>query len=360
MKIELHRVSIRELTHEYRDRGDDGVIGFGGLLDIRPPYQREFIYEPRERDAVIDTVTKGYPLNVMYWAVRADGTYEVIDGQQRTISLAQYVNGEFSFNRKYFHSLQPDEQSHILDYELMVYHCSGTDSEKLKWFETINISGKELTPQELRNAVYHGSWVSDAKRYFSKKNCPADGIGGKYLKGDWRRQEHLETAIKWISDGNIESYMSDHHHDSNAEALWIYFRNVIDWVKLLFPKYRREMQGIEWGRLYNLYRSNTYNPEELETEVARLMMDEDVSRKKGIYEFLITGRESYLNLRKFDDRIKREVYERQKGVCPVCEETFTFEEMEADHIVPWRKGGLTTIENCQMLCELHNRLKGGA
>lgn len=215
MKIELKEISISELVAEYADNQENGVVAYGGKLDVRPPYQREFVYGDKERMAVIDTVMHGFPLNVMYWAVRDDGTYEIIDGQQRTISICQYVKGDFSYMFRNFHNLTQDEQQKFLDYKLMVYFCEGTDSEKLKWFETINIAGKELTKQELRNAVYSGSWVSDAKRYFSKNGCAAYQIGGKYLNGSAIRQEYLETAIAWLSKGNIEVYMSNHQHDNN-------------------------------------------------------------------------------------------------------------------------------------------------
>ncbi|MBL0687135.1 MAG: DUF262 domain-containing protein, partial [Sulfurospirillum sp.] len=225
MKIELKEITIKELTKNYEDNEEAGVFGYDGKLDIRPPYQREFIYKGNQRDAVINTIIKSFPLNVLYWAVHEDGNYEIIDGQQRTISISQYVNGVFSFNDRYFHNLQEDEKNQILDYKLMVYLCSGTDSEKLEWFKIINIAGEKLTEQELRNAVYSGSWVSDVKRYFSKNSCPAYGIGSDYLKGSPTRQDYLQTAIKWISEDNIEQYMAKHQHDKNASALWRYFQD---------------------------------------------------------------------------------------------------------------------------------------
>ncbi|MBL7975568.1 MAG: DUF262 domain-containing protein, partial [Candidatus Kapabacteria bacterium] len=199
MKIELRTITVKELAEGYKDNAEQGVIGYGGKLDIRPPYQREFIYKDKQRDAVINTITKGFPLNVMYWAVRQDGNFEVIDGQQRTISICQYMQGDFSFNGLYYHNLPDDKQEQLNNYELMVYVCSGTDSEKLEWFRTINIAGEKLTDQELRNAVYAGSWLSSAKRYFSKTGCAAYQIGHDYLNGSAIRQEYLETAIDWIS-----------------------------------------------------------------------------------------------------------------------------------------------------------------
>ena len=222
MKIELKEIAVRELTEGYQDNNEAGVVGFGGKLDIRPPYQREFIYKDKQRDAVINTIKNDFPLNVMYWAVQDDGTFEVIDGQQRTISICQYVEGVFSIYDMYFHNLQDDEQEQILNYKCMVYLCSGTDSEKLEWFKTINIAGEELTDQELRNAVYHGPWTADAKRYFSKTGCPAYGIGSDYVDGSPIRQDYLETAIDWLSVGVIDAYMSKHQHDKDAKSLWDY------------------------------------------------------------------------------------------------------------------------------------------
>jgi len=359
LEIELRKVTIRELSKGYQDNDESGVVGYDGKLDIRPAFQREFVYNDTQRNAVIDTVKKGFPLNVMYWAVRENGDYEIIDGQQRTISICQYVNKDFSFNNLYFHNLQEDEKEQILNYELMVYVCSGTDSEKLEWFKTINIAGEELTQQELRNAVYHGSWVTDAKRYFSKTGCAAYQIGGKYLNGTPIRQDYLETAIKWINNNKIEEYMAQHQHDPNANELWLYFQSVINWVKAVFPKYRKEMKGIPWGPLYNEFKDYNFDTATLEDEISKLMLDEDVTNKKGIYSYVLTRKEKHLNIRAFSDNQKREAYERQKGICVVCGEHFEINEMEADHITPWHEGGKTIAENCQMLCVDDNRRKSG-
>ena len=363
MKIELKEITVRELTKGYKDNLEDGVIGYNGKLDIRPPYQREFIYKDKQRDAVIDTVTKDFPLNVMYWAVRHDGNYEIIDGQQRTISICQYVEGDFSVKvgnipeNRAIHNLQQNEKEQILNYKLMVYFCSGEDSERLEWFKTINIAGEELTNQELRNAVYSGSWVSDAKRYFSKNSRPK--LGDEYMSGSANRQEYLETAINWLSQGNIESYMSKNQHEPNANELWLYFQSVINWIKAVFPKYRREMKGIEWGFLYNEFKDKKYDSKKLEAEVSKLMEDEDVTNKKGIYSYVLTKKEKHLNIRAFSPNQKREAYERQKGICPVCNENYKIEEMESDHITPWHEGGKTSAENCKMLCKEDNRRKSG-
>ena len=357
MNIELKEITVKELTKNYQDNAENGVVGLDGKLDIRPPYQREFVYGEKERQAVIDTLTKDFPLNVMYWAVREDENFEVIDGQQRTISICQYVNSDFSLNGLAFHNLTNDQQEQILSYKLMIYFCSGTDSEKLKWFETINIAGKELTKQELRNAVYSGSWVSDAKRYFSKNSRPK--IGDDYLSGSANRQEFLETAIDWISEGQIEKYMSDHQHDPNANEIWLYFQNVINWIKVVFPKYRREMKGIAWGFLYNEFKNQNFDHKKLEEEITILMQDEDVNNKKGIYTYVLTRKEKFLNIRAFTDNQKREAYERQQGICVKCGEHFELSGMEADHITPWHEGGKTSAENCQMLCKHDNRIKSG-
>ena len=357
MKIELKKITVRELAAGYRDSNEEGVVGYGGLLNIRPKYQREFVYNDKQRDAVITTINNGFPLNVMYWAVCNDGTFEVIDGQQRTISVCQYINGDFAYNFLYFHNLQKDEQDKILDYELMIYLCSGSDSEKLDWFRTINIAGAKLTEQELRNAVYSGSWVSDAKRYFSKSGCAAHKIAGNYLSGSAIRQEYLETAISWISEGNIEIYMAKHQNDANAAELWLYFQSVINWINLVFPTYRKEMKGVDWGILYNKYGKQPFNPPTIANEVTRLMQDEDVTNKKGIYNYIFDRNQRHLNIRAFSERMKREAYERQKGICSMCNEHFDIEQMEGDHITPWSEGGMTITENCQMLCKSCNRIK---
>ena len=365
MNIELKEITIRELTAGYIDNQEDGVRAYGGKLDVRPPYQREFVYNDTQRNAVIHTVSKGFPLNVMYWAVREDGNYEIIDGQQRTVSICQFVNKEFSVvygaipQARKFNSLQDDEQEEILNYKLMVYFCEGAASEKLHWFRTINIAGAKLTEQELRNAVYSGSWVTDAKRYFSKSGCAAYGLGGDYMNGSPIRQEYLETAIDWISEGAINDYMLNHQNAPNANALWLYFLAVINWVKAVFPNYRREMKGIAWGALYNNHKDHPWDSAKLETEIARLMQDDDVTKKKGIYTYVLTGKEKHLNIRAFTQSQKRQLYEKQKGICPVCKKHFDISQMEADHITPWHEGGKTELKNGQMLCKEDNRRKGG-
>lgn len=366
MEIKLQEITIRELAEGYQDNAENGVRGYGGRLDIRPPFQREFVYNNKQRDAVIDTVMKKFPLNVMYWAVRDDGTYEVIDGQQRTISICQYVNGDFSYSRTgyAFYNLTEDEKKTFLDYRLMVYLCSGTDREKLDWFETINIAGAELTLQELRNAVFSGPWVSDAKRYFSKNGCVAYKLGSSYVSGSPIRQDYLETAIRWIScaksNEEIRKYMSLHQYDANALALWTYFQSVITWVQGTFVKKREKfMKSVDWGELYNRYKDNVYDTAFLEQETVRLLMDDDVTRKSGIYPYLLTGDERNLSIRAFTPAMAQAAYERQQGICPRCDKHFEFEQMEADHITPWHIGGRTVADNCQMLCRDCNRRKSG-
>lgn len=368
MDIKLHEISVRDLFKGYKDSQEEGVVAYGGLLDIRPKYQREFVYDDKKRNAVIDTVLKDYPLNVMYWAVNDNGTYEVIDGQQRTLSICQYVNGDFSIkdkdgNPQYFHTQKPDMQEQILNYKLMVYFCEGTETDKLAWFKTVNIAGERLTDQELRNAVYCGDWLTHAKRYFSKSGCAAVKVGDKYIKGQAIRQELLETALEWISierGCSIEDYMSKHARDAEATELWEYYRNVIDWVRMTFTKYRKEMKEVnrDWGKLYHDFRDNHYDTTLLEQEIDHLMQDDDVSSNKGIYLYVLTRQERFLNLRTFDQRTRRAAYESQQGRCPLCGMTYKYEEMEADHIIPWSKGGHTTADNCQMLCRECNRMKG--
>lgn len=358
MKIERKDISIRDLVKGYQDNEENGVFGFDGDLNIRPPYQREFVYKDKQRDAVVNSVVRGFPLNTMYWAVIPNG-YEVIDGQQRTISVCQYVTGAFSYQDRYFHNLQQDEKDLILDYALTVYQCQGTDSEKLDWFRIINIAGEKLTEQELRNAVYAGSWTSDAKRYFSKTQCAAWQFAEKYMTGSPIRQDYLETAISWINLGKIEDYMAKHQHDQNANELWGYFQSVITWVRSTFTTYRREMKSVAWGLLFNVFGKTLLNTKSLESEIERLMKDEDVTKKSGIYDYVLSGNERALSIRQFSENIKREAYERQGGVCPQCGKHFAYEDMEADHITPWSQNGRTNALNCQMLCKDDNRKKSG-
>lgn len=363
MKIELHEITIKEIASGYIDNAEEGVKGYGGLLNIRPKYQREFVYNEAKRNAVIDTIVKGFPLNVMYWVKNEDGTFEVLDGQQRTVSFCQYVNGDFSLNNRAFHNLTVTEQNEILDYKCMIYFCEGNDKEKLEWFRTINFAGVELTDQELRNAVYTGEWLTNAKSKFSKSNCAAYNLANRYVGGSPIRQEYLETAISWINDGKIEDYMSIHQHDPNANELWLYFLGVINWVENTFTNYRKEMKGINWGFLYNTHKYRQFDTTALEEEIKKLMMDDDVTNKKGIYTYVLSREEKYLNIRDFTESQKRIVYERQNGNCPYCiaerkeKVHYEFAEMEADHIMPWCEGGKTEIDNCQMLCKEHNRKK---
>lgn len=366
MKVKQETITVSDLTNGYVDNNEEGVRGFGGRLDIRPPYQREFIYKDAQRDEVIRTATKEFPLNSMYWAVREDGDFEIIDGQQRTISLCMFVNSDFSVpglfgvkEPRFFHNLPADKQTAILDYKLTVYQCNGTNDEKLEWFKTINIAGEKLLPQELRNAVYAGKWTMDAKKYFSRTGCPAYTLGGKYMDGAPIRQAYLEKVIRWISDNNIDAYMGTHQHDENAEPLWDYFESVIDWTKKVFPKYRDAMKGIPWGDLHRQFKDHNLDAAALEKRVAELMEDDEVDSDKGVYLYVLTGEERHLNLRQFSKKQKAAAYERQGGKCanPKCKKPFSLKEMEGDHIKPWSKGGKTTDENCQMLCEPCNRRK---
>ena len=359
MKIELREISIREVTAGYLNNAEEWVVGYGGALNIRPKYQREFVYKDKQRNDVIETVRKDFPLNVMYWVKSDDNTFEVLDGQQRTISICEYVAGKFSIDYRAFYNLEDTEREEILSYKLMVYFCEGSDKEKLDWFKTINIAGEKLTDQELRNAIYTGTWLTEAKKYFSRTSCPAYGIGSEYMTGSPIRQDYLETAIEWISLAKIEEYMAKHQHEPNANELWLYFQNVLSWVKVVFPRYRREMKWVAWGMLYNDFKSGNYDSKKLEESVTRLMQDEDVTKKSGIYEYILTGSEKYLSIRAFTPNNKRETYERQKWICTACLAHFELEEMEADHITPWSQWGKTTAENCQMLCKNCNRTKSG-
>lgn len=374
MKINLQQIKIRDLVKGYINNDEEGVVGYDGRLNIRPAFQREFVYNEKQQKSVIDTVVKGYPLNTMYWVHNEDDTFELLDGQQRTISICEFVVGNFSMEftkgiEQYFHNLTDDEQNAILNYELMVYICEGNERERLEWFRTINIAGEKLTDQELLNINYIGAWLSDAKRKFSKTNCVAFKLGRKFVKGLPIRQDYLETALSWISGGNITNYMSTHQHDVNANELWLYFNSVINWIETTFaldtnPKnYRKEMLGLNWGDLYNRFRNNIYDAKAIEKRVNELMANEEVTDKKGVYEYILSGENEdmacKLSKRTFSDADKRTAYERQNGICPITGEYLPITEMQADHIIPWWKGGTTTLTNLQMISKTANARKSG-
>ena len=371
MRIEERKVSVRDLAAGYDDDGIGGVIAFGGDLDVRPPFQREFVYKGAQQEAVIVTVEAGFPLNIMYWADRGpdaeDTRYEIIDGQQRTISLCKYVHNKFSRKGRSghpqtFENLTAAERLAIYDYELTVYVCTGDANEKLDWFRVVNIAGERLTDQELLNATYAGPWLTSAKQHFSQPGCQAANIGGKYLRGSPIRQEYLRTAIRWASGSSdndgIAEYMAVRQHKRNAKPLWQHFRSVIEWVEDTFPVYRKAMKGVDWGGLHAEHGDRDLDPDWLESRTAELIADDDVTSQSGIYAYLLTGDEKHLSLRAFTSAEKQRAYERQGGICARCNEEFAIDNMEGDHITPWSQGGRTVPENCQMLCQPCNRRKG--
>ena len=372
MTIKQIQVTVGEVCRGYVNNDELGVRGYDGRLDIRPAYQREFIYNDKEQQAVITTILNGYPLNVMYWVHRSDDAdcpYEVMDGQQRTLSFCEYVAGKFSYEFKNFFNLPEDKQRLILDYPLTIYVCEGEPSEKLEWFRTINIAGKALNDQELANAVYAGPFVSDAKRHFSKPNCGAYRLGKDLVSGILNRQDFLRKALQWMADhenrqGHSQTaigYMAQHQHDPNANNLWSYFQNVLNWAITNFDmkKFRRIMKGLDWAMLYDRYGNETLDTTAMAQRISTLMRDGEVQKPTGIIPYVLTGDERYLDLRAFPDDIKLAVWELQGHCCKLCGREQDFELMEGDHITPWRDGGRTVKDNCQMLCRDCNRRKGG-
>ena len=366
MEIELKAIKIKDLVKGFSDDEEAGVIGYDGKLDIRPAYQREFRYNTIQQEAVINTVMRGFPLNTMYWSVDENDHFEMIDGQQRTLSICHYFDGDFHIvdengDKRWFHNLLSEQREKFLNYELTVYFCKGSDKEKLEWFRTINIAGAKLLDQELLNAVYSGTWVSDARKYFSKNLCPAYKIAENLLSGSAIQQDYLATVLSWAAAKQgvaVDWYMSLHQNDPNANKLWQYFNQVITWVRATFPKWRKEMKGLNWGAIFEQFGENIYDTIALEKQIHDLMEDDEINKKAGIYRYVLSGDLRDLSFRTFDKKQKREAYERQKGICAHCGKHFELEEMEADHIKPWKEGGTTVAENCQMLCRNCNRVKG--
>ena len=371
LKIEEMKITVGEITKGYINNDEQGVRGYDGLLDIRPPYQREFIYNEKEQQAVIATVLNGYPLNVMYWVKRSDDAecpYEVMDGQQRTLSLCEYVAGKFAYDFKNFFNQPEDIRKRILNYPLTIYVCEGEASEKLEWFKTINIAGKPLNDQEIHNAIYAGPFVSDAKRHFSKTNCGAYRLGKDLVNGSTIRQDFLKKALEWMADHenrngknqSLVGYMAEHQHDPNANNLWSYFQNVLNWAITNFnmKKFRKIMKGLDWAKYYDIYHEQTLDVRRMEQKISELIGDDEIQKQQGIIPYVLTDDEHYLDLRAFPDKIKLAVWEKQQHKCAICEKEFDIAFMEGDHITPWKHGGRTTVENCQMLCRECNRRKG--
>ena len=393
MKIQLKKIKIKDIYNGFIDKSEtgEGIVAYGGNLNVQPKYQREFVYDDLRQKKVINSIINNFPINVMYWVEISDDKYELLDGQQRTVSICRFVANKFSYllldkatgksNPVLFSNLSKEKQEQILNYELYVYICEGTEEETLDRFKTINIAGLTLTDQEMRNAIYSGPFIEDLKRYFSKPNCAllkySDFSLEKYLSGSRSRQDYLETALKWVSrrDGHssIEEFLSSHKSDDDASFVFDYVVEVLSWTRRLFvldkdrkeKYYKREMKGLDWGFLYEeakKSRPDLIGPTETTKEnvrriIERLFEDEDVTKKSGVFDYVVRGEEKSLSLRTFDDKTKTTVYSRQKGICPVCGQHFDIKEMEADHIVPRSKGGRTTIDNCQMLCKSCNRRK---
>ena len=360
-----------------------GLFGLGGKLTIQPEYQRNFIYADgggRREQAVIESLLKGYPLGLIYFNKVGKDEFEVLDGQQRITSIGRFVTNKFAImdgsNPKNFDSLPYDQRTKIMGSKLLIYECEGTETEIKQWFETINIAGVPLNSQELLNAIYSGPFVTLAKAEFSNSQNANIQKWSAYIKGSANRQDFLATALDWVSKGSVGDYMSRHRYENDINELKTYFNSVIDWVSTTFDDVEKEMQGLEWGRLYEQYHGNAYDPKEVSAEVRRLCGDPFVKRRKGVFEYILGGSidTKLLDIRVFDDATKRSVYEDQtkhateKGVsnCPLCalghdaanKRIWTLKEMDADHVTAWSKGGTSDAANCQMLCVTHNRAKG--
>ena len=366
----------------YNELEGKGLFGWDGKLVIQPEYQRNYIYADGKKDvAVVDSLLKGYPLGLIYFVKVGEDRYEVLDGQQRITSFGRFVRGKFPVVDSegmphYFDGLNAEEQGRILGSKLTIYVCEGAETEIKEWFKTINIAGVPLVEQELLNAIYSGPFVTAAKEVFSNSGNSEMQKWKCYVAGDEQRQKILETALKWVSGGEVQDYMGRHRFDKDCRELKTYFTSVIDWIDGVFMGVKDEMCGLEWGRLYETYRKTAYNPEKVWRRVEELYGDEFVTDRRGIFEYVLGGEKEtrLLNVRVFSDKEKKQVYVRQtadaekRGIsnCPLCavgreasaKRIWKIGEMDADHVAAWSKGGATDISNCQMLCKTHNRAKG--
>ncbi len=367
----------------YNQLEGKGLYGLGGRLTIQPEYQRNYIYADKggsKEQAVIHSLLKQYPLGLIYFNKVGEDKFEVLDGQQRITSIGRFVTNKFAImdngNPMNFDSLPTDQQAKILDSKLLIYECEGTETEIKQWFETINIAGVPLNHQELLNAIYSGPFVTLAKAEFSNSQNANIRMWSAYVKGSANRQEFLEQALDWVSKGDIGAYMSTHRNDNNINDLKAYFTSVIEWVSTVFIDVLPEMKGREWGRLYETYHGKSYDPKKISADVKRLISDDYVKNSKGIFEYLLGGSldTKLLEVRVFEASVKRAAYSKQtelatangKSNCPLCalgndsnkSRIYKLEEMDADHVAAWSKGGGSSSENCQMLCVTHNRAKG--
>lgn len=385
MKATLRHYTVEQIIEGFvfNELEGKGLFGLAGKLVIQPEYQRHYIYGDGKRDVdVIISLLKSYPLGLIYFNVDGD-SLEVLDGQQRITSVGRFVTGKFAIqvdgNEQTFGSLPKDAKDLILASDLLVYECEGTESEIKEWFRTINIAGMPLKQQELLNAIYSGPFVTAAKAEFSNSNNANMQKWSSYVKGDPKRQEVLEVALEWVaaSQGEtIDSYLAAHRYDTGIDGLKKYFTSVIDWIDSVFVELRKEMRGLEWGRLYEEYHKTAYNAAKINTEVIELLADEAVTSHKGVFEYLLSGKKKteLLSVRLFDEKTKKVAFNRQtkesektgKSNCSVCASVknanqsriYKLSEMEADHVTAWSKGGQSGIDNCEMLCETHNRAKG--
>jgi hypothetical protein len=367
----------------YNELEGKGLFGLSGTLTIQPEYQRNYIYADgggKREQAVIESLLKGYPLGLIYFNTIAVDKFEVLDGQQRITSIGRFVTDKFAImengNPKIFSSLPADQQNKLRVSKLLIYECEGTETEIKQWFKTINIAGVPLNDQELFNAVYSGPFVSKAKEEFSNSANANIQKWSAYVRGSANRQDFLEQALDWVSKGEIGNYMSTHRNDKNINELKIYFNAVLDWVSAVFTMVLPEMKGLEWGRLYETYHKNAYDPKKITTAVGELVADEYVTNRKGIFEYILgdSTDKKLLAVRVFDTKVKKVAYNKQtqqaqtKGEsnCPLCAigenanktRIYKLDEMDADHVAAWSKGGDSSVKNCEMLCSTHNRAKG--
>ena len=369
----------------YNSLEEKGLFGPNGQLIIQPEYQRNYIYNDGKKDvAVIQSILSGYPLGLIYFNKREDGKLEILDGQQRITSIGRFTTGKFAIKingmEQYFSGLATNLQDKIMNYPFLIYECEGAESEIKEWFKTINMAGVPLVEQELLNSIYSGQFVSLAKAEFSNSLNANVQKWSNFISGNVKRQAYLERALEWVSNSKnktIEEYMSQHRHDNNIKELKTYFDCVIEWIEKVFKDVEPEMRGLEWGRLYETYHNKPYSQKEVSEKVHKLYEDPYVKGKKGIFEFILGGEKhtELLEVRIFDLATKRSRYAEQtadakkkgKSNCPVCatssnqatkQKIWAFNDMEADHITAWSKGGKTTPENCQMLCSTHNKAKG--
>ncbi len=385
IEVEKVKIKVRDIFNGYENK-EGKTIGYNGKLNIRPEFQREFIYNPEQEEAVIHSVLDGFPLSLIYWGETENG-YDLIDGQQRTLSIMRFISNKYAIRINYighkkisrtFEELSEEERNSILNYELDIALLKGTPDSKLKYFEIINTAGEKLNNQEMINAAYHGLFINQSRNLFSNKKSEfftEAGADGNWINfivekdSDIKRQLILEKMLKWVSLGKgktIEEYVSQ-NRENNSEEFKAEILKILKWSKETFAPESKDyydwMKKVKWAEVF--YENEKKKAEDkvavkyedIPKRIKELSAMPGIDKNEGIPMFLVTGEEKYLNSRSFNKKDIINKWKEQDKKCASCGEAKDEDQIAGDHIVSWSKGGRTEYENLQVLCKRCNSSK---